>query len=125
MPNIVLVGTGSGVVGDGGTFGLDSGEGHKMEDVTDEAEPIDCPSPCGSFPDSSCGSTTVGSGSWESSSHPLAVTQAFVKIRTFIPIDDRQLSLPVKDGGVTGEARSYACKDLAEAGVGAKMISYS
>jgi len=61
-PNIVLVGTGSGVVGDGGTFGLKSGEGHKVADVTEEAEPIVCPSPCGSFPDSSYGSMTVGSG---------------------------------------------------------------
>ena len=78
MPNIVLVGTGSGVVGDGGTFGLESGEGHKVADVTEEAEPIDCSSPCGSFPDSSYGSMTVGSGSWKYSSRPLAVTLAFV-----------------------------------------------
>lgn len=39
-PNIVLIGTGSGVVGDGGTFGLESGEGHKVADVADEAESI-------------------------------------------------------------------------------------
>ena len=40
-PNIVLaVGTGSGVVGDGGAFGLEPGEGHKMAAVTEESESI-------------------------------------------------------------------------------------
>jgi len=54
VPNIVLdVGTGSGVIGDGGTFGLESGEGHTIADVTEEAEPIDCPSPSWLLPDSS------------------------------------------------------------------------
>jgi hypothetical protein len=44
-PNIVLdVGTGSGVAGDGGTFGLESGEGHRVTDVAEEAELIDWPS---------------------------------------------------------------------------------
>jgi len=36
VPNIVFVGTGSGEVGDGGTIGLESGEGHKVADVTEE-----------------------------------------------------------------------------------------
>jgi len=37
MPNIVLIRTGSGVVCDGGTFGLEFGEGHKAADVAEEA----------------------------------------------------------------------------------------
>jgi len=53
-PNIVLaVGTGSRSVGDGGTPGLKSGEGHKVADVGIGLQ-------SGSF-DSSNGSTTVGS----------------------------------------------------------------
>lgn len=40
-PNIVLaVGTGSGVVGDGGTLGLGSGGGHKVGDVAKDGELI-------------------------------------------------------------------------------------
>lgn len=41
-PNIVLaVGTGSGVVGDGGTFGLESEGGHRVEDAAEEDESMD------------------------------------------------------------------------------------
>jgi hypothetical protein len=72
-PNDVLaVGTGSGVVGDGGTFGFGSGEGHKVEDAAEEAESMYPPSLSGSFADSSYGSRTVGSGEgggWKSGSH--------------------------------------------------------
>ena len=40
-PNIVLaVGMGSGVTGDGGAFGLESGEGHKITGVAEELESI-------------------------------------------------------------------------------------
>jgi len=71
-PNIALaVGTGSGVVGDGGTFGLEFGEGHTVADESEEPELINRPSRPGSV-DSSYGLTTVGSnggGGWKSCSY--------------------------------------------------------
>lgn len=76
-PNIVLaVGRGSGVVGDGGAFGLGPGEGHKMAGVDEESESIKRSSPSRLF-DSSYGSTTVGSddgGGYKSSSYSSSVT---------------------------------------------------
>lgn len=60
-PNIVLpVGTGSGVTGDGGSFGLKSGEGHKVADGMEAEGSINSTAPSGSV-NSSGGSTTVGS----------------------------------------------------------------
>ena len=47
------------MVGDGGTFGLEPGDGHKAEDVTGEVGSVNSPSPPGSL-DSSCGSMTIG-----------------------------------------------------------------
>ena len=55
-----IVGTGSGVDGDGGTFGLEAGEGHKVADGAEEEGSTGSPPPSESV-DSSCGSTTVGS----------------------------------------------------------------
>jgi hypothetical protein len=70
-PNVVLpVGMGSGVDGDGGTFGLKPGEGHK---VADGAEGVDNSPPPSGLADSSSGSTTVGSnegGDCDFSFHP-------------------------------------------------------
>ena len=56
-PNIALPdGMRSGVIGDGGTFGLELGDGHRVV-VTEEVE-----SPPPRLPDSWKGSTTVGRG---------------------------------------------------------------
>lgn len=45
-PNSVLaVGTGSAVVGDGGTFGLEPGEGHREVDAVEEVELVGWPWP--------------------------------------------------------------------------------
>lgn len=61
-PNTDLsVGTGSGVVGDGGTLGLECGEGHEVAGVVGS---MNSPSL-----DSSYGSTTVGSGDCEPGLH--------------------------------------------------------
>lgn len=60
-PNFVLpVGTGSGVTGDGGSFGLEPGEGHNVAGGAEEVEPAN-PLPQSGSADSSCGSMTVGS----------------------------------------------------------------
>ena len=85
MPNIDFIGTGSGVVGDGGSFGLESGEGHKVADVAEEAEATDCPEPCGPFPDSSYGSTTVGSSVWKSSSQLEVISLTLVTKSYLLP----------------------------------------
>lgn len=73
--NVLAVGTGSGVVGDGGTFGLEPGEG-QVADAAEEAESIYRPSRSGSS-DSSYGSTTMGSdggGDYKSGPDSSAVT---------------------------------------------------
>ena len=71
-PNIVLaVGMGSGELGDGGAFGLESGEGHMIAGMV-ESELINWFPSSGLF-DSSYGSTTVGSG-YKSGSYSSSVT---------------------------------------------------
>ena len=50
------------MVGDGKTFGLESGEGHNIAGVTEESESINWSSLSGL--DSSYGSTTVGNDDW-------------------------------------------------------------
>lgn len=97
----------SGVVGDGGTFGLEPGDGHKLADVTEEVGSANSPSAPGSL-DSSCGSMTIGRDEGGD----------------FFP-NATQLSRLVKETREAGEARSYASKVLADSGVGAKIISYS
>lgn len=57
---VLPVGTGSGVAGDGGTFGLNSGEGHMVADGVEEVG-LDGSPPSSGSADSSSGSTTVGS----------------------------------------------------------------
>lgn len=80
-PNIVLsLGTGSGVVGDGGTLGLAAGDGHKAAEAAEEAGSRKPPSPSELF-DSSNGSKTVGSdggGDCKSGSYSWVVSRTLM-----------------------------------------------